>query len=291
MALPPHLVETKTPDIVLTSAHQAWLEERGLSPNIHCWVWARGPRVGLVTNGFSKQNRSQRRMMHLQKLPMQSKQRLTELCRDAPTNRVRSSLRVGCRFVLGVAPLIFLLQNVHADVSVTITANVTNAAFTVTGTGCAPGGYSVPQTLQWGPGASCTVAFVSPYSQQAGTQYVLTGWQDGSTANPRVIVTPAQSTTYTASFKTQYQLIVNVNPPTGGSVSGGGFVDAGGTATLTATAANGYRFVNWSGSITTSANPTSVQLNYSQFITANFLPVTNAVPGNWSVTPIATAMP
>ena len=196
------------------------------------------------------------------------------------------TLTVG-RFLSALA-LICSFQAAHAAVSVTITASVTNAVFTVTGTGCAPGGYTTPQILQWGPGSSCTVAFVSPYSQQAGTQYVLTGWQDGSTSNPRVIVTPAQSTTYTASFKTQYQLSVNVNPPAGGSVSGGGFVDVGGTATLTATAATGYRFVNWSGSITTTANPTSVQMYNFQTVTANFLPVTNAVPGNWSVMQIAT---
>jgi hypothetical protein len=164
---------------------------------------------------------------------------------------------MGRHLLLTLGILISTFQIAHAAVAVTITANISNAGFTVTGTGCAPGGYSVPQTLQWAPGASCTVAFVSPYSQQVGTQYVLTGWQDGSTANPRVIVTPDQSTTYTASFKTQYQPIVTVNPPTGGSVSGGGFVDAGGTATLTATPADGYRFVNWSLQFgtTSSANP------------------------------------
>jgi hypothetical protein len=203
--------------------------------------------------------------------------------------RTRSCLKMGRHLLLTLGTLICTFQIAEADVAVTITANVSSGAFTVTGTGCAPGGYPVPQTLQWAPGASCTVAFVSPYSQQAGIQYVLTGWQDGSTANPRVIVAPAQSTTYTASFKTQYLVNVTANPPTGGSVSGGGFFDAGATVTLTATPAAGYRFVNWSGPITTSDNPTSVQVNYvTQTITANFVPMTNAVPGSWSVTKIAT---
>ena len=129
---------------------------------------------------------------------------------------------------------------------------------------------------------NCTVQFVSPYSQQVGTQYVLTGWQDGSTANPRTIITPAQSTTYTATFKTQYQTSVLVSPTGAGTVIGDGWVDAGGAATLTATAATGYRFVNWSGSTFSSANPVSFQLNSPQTITANFTPVTNATPGNWS---------
>jgi hypothetical protein len=65
-------------------------------------------------------------------------------------------------------------------------------------------------------------------------------------------------------------------------------VDANGTATLTATAAAGYRFVNWSGSIATSTNPTFVPMSYAQTITANFVPVTNTLPGNWSVRQIVT---
>jgi hypothetical protein len=64
-------------------------------------------------------------------------------------------------------------------------------------------------------------------------------------------------------------------------------VGADGIATLTATAAAGYRFVNWSGSIATTANPT-VQMYGVQNITADFEPVTNAVPGNWTVMQIAT---
>ena len=67
------------------------------------------------------------------------------------------------------------------------------------------------------------MSFVSPYSQQVGTRYVLTGWQDGNTSNPRTIVTPAQSTTYTASFKTQYEAIVLVSP-----LQAGRFLAAGG---------------------------------------------------------------
>jgi hypothetical protein len=134
--------------------------------------------------------------------------------------RTHSGLKMSRHFLLIFGTLIFSFQIAHADVAVTITANVSTAAFTVTGMGCAPGGYYAPQTLQWAPGASCTVAFVSPFSQPATIQYVLTGWQDGSTANPRVIVTPAQSTTYTASFKTQYQVNITANPPTGGPVSG-----------------------------------------------------------------------
>jgi large repetitive protein len=190
-------------------------------------------------------------------------------------------------FLSSLALSHIFLQPAQAAVLITITASTAGIPFTVSGTGCEPGAYSVPQTLQWAPGASCTVAFVSPYSDQVGTQYVLTGWQDGNTANPRVIVVPAQSTTYTASFQTQYQLSVAVSPSQAGTVSGGGWLDVNTTATLTAVAATGYRFVNWSGNASGSASPVFVVMYGAEVVTANFEPVTNPVTGSWSVVQVA----
>jgi probable HAF family extracellular repeat protein len=183
--------------------------------------------------------------------------------------------------------MICAFGNAHAQVPVTVTANAVNQVFTVSGSGCAAGSYTTPQTLQWAPGASCTVAFVSPYSLQTGTQYVLTGWQDGNTANPRTITVPAQAATYTANFKTQYLVSVVASPSQGGTVTGGGWVDGGATATLTATASTGYRFVNWSNGSQT--NPLFVQVSGPQTNAANFEPVTVGPPGNWAVRQIATS--
>ena len=72
---------------------------------------------------------------------------------------------------------------------ITITSNVATMSFTVTGTGCSPGGYITPSTLTWTAGASCTVT-VSP------SGYVFNSWNDGSTANPRTFVAPSAATTY-----------------------------------------------------------------------------------------------
>ena len=58
--------------------------------------------------------------------------------------------------------LLSVFQPARADVSINIAANIPSGAFAMTGTGCAAGGYSTPQTLQWAPGASCTVSFVYP---------------------------------------------------------------------------------------------------------------------------------
>jgi Divergent InlB B-repeat domain/Putative Ig domain len=192
-----------------------------------------------------------------------------------------------CRYSFVLFSVLALPISAHATVSITLNTNIPSAEFTVSGAGCAPGAYATPQTLQWTSGVSCAVAFVSPYSQQVGTQYVFTGWQDAITSNPRVIVAPAQSTTFTAAFQTQYQISVVISPPQGGTVSGGGWVDSGGTAALTATAAAGYQFVAWSGSLG-STNPVVVGANNSLTVTATFEPLTSTVTGNWSVTQIVT---
>ncbi|HZK10803.1 MAG TPA: hypothetical protein VFD10_00360 [Atribacterota bacterium] len=39
---------------------------------------------------------------------------------------------------------------------------------------------------------------------------------------------------------------------------------------ITATPATGYHFVNWSGAVTGSVNPTTVTMNANKTVTANF---------------------
>ena len=182
-----------------------------------------------------------------------------------------------------------LAQNATAaEIAVTIASNTVNA-FMVAGAGCAPGGYTTPQTLQWSPGASCTVSFVSPYSMQLGIRNVFSGWQDGVTSNPRVITTPAQATTYTASFGQQFLLTVEANPPGGGTVAGGGWFTAYTSPTVTATPAVGYRFVDWTGGFYAVTNPAQINLNQPMTVTADFAAQTNALPGNYTLTQVTTS--
>lgn len=144
-----------------------------------------------------------------------------------------------------------------AQVAVAIASNVNAQPFTVTGTGCAPGNYTVPQNLQWTPGASCTVAFPSPYGAQAGTRYVFSAWQDGDASNPRTFVAPAQAVTLTATFAIQFYLTVQAAPPQGGTAAGEGWYGAGSQATISASPAARYQFVNWTaGPVPNPLRPT-----------------------------------
>src|SRR5204862_317743 len=49
-------------------------------------------------------------------------------------------------------------------VPVTISSAQSGLSFTSSGTGCEPGSYATPKTLNWSPGSSCSVAFSTPQS-------------------------------------------------------------------------------------------------------------------------------
>jgi hypothetical protein len=80
----------------------------------------------------------------------------------------------------------------------------------------------------------------------ANPGYRFVGWYDGNTQNPRVI-TVTQDTSFIAIFVTQgmYHVSVTANNPSMGIVTGGRDYYANSTATITATANQGYYFVGW----------------------------------------------
>lgn len=70
-----------------------------------------------------------------------------------------------------------------------------------------------------------------------------------------------------------YSLTVTNNPAAGGSVANsptGTSFASGTVVTLTASAASGYTFTGWSGSITGSTNPVTVTMDANKTITANY---------------------
>ena len=65
----------------------------------------------------------------------------------------------------------------------------------------------------------------------------------------------------TANYTRQYTIAVSANPPEGGTVSGGGTYDQGQNCSVTATANDGYNFVNWTEE--GSPNPVSTDTSYN----------------------------
>ena len=156
---------------------------------------------------------------------------------------------------------------------VEVTTSPSGLAFTSAGTGCESASYTSPQTLTWTPGSSCTLSVTSPIPAGTGVQYAFSQWQDGTTATTDAVTAPATTATYTATFTTQYQLTTTSG--NGGTVSAGGFFNAGTDATITATPAPGFTFINFTGTSTSTNNPFTLTMNAPQTITANFAQLAN----------------
>ncbi len=59
-------------------------------------------------------------------------------------------------------------------------------------------------------------------------------------------------------------------PYKGGTITGGGLYPLGSQTSLTATPADGYIFIDWSGDINGTTNPITVSVDADKNITANF---------------------
>lgn len=154
-------------------------------------------------------------------------------------------------------------------VPVTVTTNPPGLNVVVDGTT-----YTAPKLFSnWTQGSQHTINVTSPQGT-SGTRYVYAGWSD-SGGQSHTVTVPAAATTYTASFNTQFQLTTNVAPTGGGSVSanpaaGDGYYASGTAVTLTASAANGYAFNNWSGDASGTTATAAVTMGAPRTATANF---------------------
>ncbi len=176
-------------------------------------------------------------------------------------------------------------ENPH---TVTVTGNATYTAtfsyagatyYTVSAYVSPAGAGSVEGSGTYPEGSTVTL------TATANMGYAFSEWNDGVTANPRT-VTVTNNMSFTAYFTTQsYTITTNATPAAGGTVSGGGTYAYGAMATLTATPAADYTFMQWQDgntqnprTITVTGNATYVAL----FMTAGgdvyTLTVTSANP-------------
>lgn len=166
----------------------------------------------------------------------------------------------------------------------------TSSTLFVTGDGCEEGAYNAPVTLNWVPGASCTVRFTAQQpvvkDSPASVSYQFAAWEDGNPANPRTFTAPPAPTFLKANFNPRYLLSVAASGP-GATVTGGGYYDPGTTATVSVTPFPIYRFVNWTGPVALPSSPTTtVLMNGPRSVTAHIepKPVASITLGNLSQT-------
>ena len=161
----------------------------------------------------------------------------------------------------------------------TITLNTNPASLLVRFDGGA--WQTAPATGQFPAGTSHTIEGQSPQPGATGVQYVFTQWNDANTNDPRTISVAADAT-YTATFRTQFQITVASNP-TGRTVTVNAapqtapyllWCDASATAALdapspqTVTPTSQYRFDSWSDG---GAQAHGVLCDAPKTVTANFV--------------------
>ena len=79
--------------------------------------------------------------------------------------------------------------------------------------------------------------------------WLFTSWADGSTNNPYTVTVPATNINYTALFAPAVTITLAVNTNAGGTAVGGGAFFVGSNALLTATASNGWQFLQWNDGV------------------------------------------
>jgi cytolysin (calcineurin-like family phosphatase) len=125
-----------------------------------------------------------------------------------------------------------------------------------------------PVSQAWTTGSSHT--FSVPAEIDANTtRYLFTGWSDGVTDNPRTI-TAGTPVTYLANYQTQFLVSTSVSPAGAGTLTGGGWYNKGGSASLQATPASGFQFSSFSGSLGGSTDPQSHTVIGPMNVVANF---------------------
>ena len=146
---------------------------------------------------------------------------------------------------------------------------VANQSFNISASANPSNGGSVSGTGSYNSGATANL------TATAASGYDFVNWTENGTqisTNANYSFTVTSNRTLVANFEAKtYNISASVNPSNGGSVSGTGSYNSGATANLTATAASGYDFVNW----TENGTQVSTNANYSFTVTSNRTLVAN----------------
>ena len=145
----------------------------------------------------------------------------------------------------------------------TLMANFTPQQYTITATADPVNGGNVTGGGTFNYGNSCTL------SATPAPGYTFVNWTKNGTqvsTNATYTFTVTESAAYVAHFQLQtFTINVMADPAEGGTVEGGGTFNYGETCTVTATANEGYTFVNW----TTGMFSVSNEISYTFTVTSN----------------------
>ncbi len=103
----------------------------------------------------------------------------------------------------------------------------------------------------------------------AGQRFRFLNWVEGGGQTQSFV--PTGSNRLTAQYMRQFELKTESNPIGAGTVTGAGFYDEDGEATVTATAGAGFAFTGFTGLVNGPRNPVSVRTRQAATVTANFV--------------------
>jgi hypothetical protein len=152
-------------------------------------------------------------------------------------------------------------------ITVTISSNVAGGRVIIDGVEEA-----TPVQRLWVPGETHQISAPLVVSQGIASRLAFLNW---SNAQPQTFTftTPSSDASLEARFALEHLVTANANPAAGGTVTGGGWIRSGQSATIQATPAQGFTFSNFSGAITGPANPQNVVVNGPLNVVANFASV------------------
>ena len=181
--------------------------------------------------------------------------------------------------------------------NMTLTSGTTSASVSLNGTVTPGSGAQYTITAMANPTAGGTVTGGGTYYENgtctlvatANTGYTFTNWtKDGAQVSTSATYsfTVTENASYVANFTlNSYEVTATAEPAAGGTITGEGTYDHGATATLTATASEGYTFTNW----TKDGTQVSTNATYSFTVTETTALVANFTINSYTVT--ATANP
>jgi hypothetical protein len=145
----------------------------------------------------------------------------------------------------------------------TLVANFTPQQYTITATADPVNGGNVTGGGTFNYGNSCTLN-ATPAAGYTFVNWTKNGQQVSTNATYTFTVT--ESAAYVAHFQLQsFTVNVTADPAEGGTVAGGGTFNYGETCTVTATANEGYTFVNWMTGMFSVSN----EISYTFTVTSN----------------------
>jgi hypothetical protein len=134
--------------------------------------------------------------------------------------------------------------------------------------------YATPATFSWIAGSKHMLTLPG-VTDVSAARLKFNNWFDGQVQPLREVTVPNTPLTMTATYSTYYEVRLQANPITGGTVSASpassdGYYMQGSLLTITATPAAQYRFAGFSGNLSGTANAQSLHVYGPRSVTANF---------------------